>query len=228
MLPILGAVPPSKVTSIPGSRKTKSIVVANGPRRPLLCASEIPGVKASRAPFRRIHNITNRSGGKSRGKADKVPSPHTEVVPSVPCSPEARLKSPTRMPLPPTDCTLATVPAVANLDADMRVGPNSPQFKSLPDPFAELEAIERIERIENKDELGPSTMSRMSRIKRRINCRVAIRRWYAIITIQRQKDHMAIVERLRRRSAGRVIVRAWRMRMQKVAEAKQAAATFQA
>ena len=150
-------------------------------------------------------------------------SKNAAVIPAAPCSPEARLKSPTRMPLPPSGSSPATADDHAG---NSKKFPQSPPFRSLPDPFAELLAIERTERIDMKDKLGPNTMSRMSHIRRHARCRNAIRQWHAVMLVQRRRERLARAENVRTRSAGRVIVRAWRARVHRVAKAKQVEASI--
>jgi hypothetical protein len=239
-MPFLPHVPSTTVTTIRSSRKARQVLVAGGgPARPRFAAADVAGHrKAARVPFRRLHNraagaaADAKSGGKG-GKGGKDPG-HVRLAkaadaaktaktvakivakttavaaaPPPPCSPEARLKSPTRMPLPPAP------------------GPSSPpQFSSLPDPFAELEAVELGERIEKKNELGPTTIARISRLRQRIRCRGAVLQWKAVMLVQRHDARLAQAELLRTRSAGCKIVRAWRDRLRRDAGAKQAAASL--
>ena len=92
------------------------------------------------------------------------------------------------MPLPPSGSSPATADDHAG---NSKKFPQSPPFRSLPDPFAELLAIERTERIDMKDKLGPNTMSRMSHIRRHARCRNAIRQWHAVMLVQRRRERLA-------------------------------------
>ena len=219
IMPFLPHVPSSAVTTIRSSRKAKPVLVSK--TMPRFAAADIAGRKTRpRVPFRRLQKRAKTESNGKGGKAAGLVRPAESVaVPPPPCSPEARLKSPTRMPLPvgldPDSVSNAPKPSTL-----------SPKFSSLPDPFAELEAVERSERIEKKNELGPETMARISLLQNRIKSRNAVYQWKTVMLMQRHEAHLAHVERLRVRSAGLKIVRAWRTRIQRDVVKKQAAASL--
>ena len=102
-------------------------------------------------------------------------------------------------PKPPTLSPQFSSDSVSNAPKPSTL---SPKFSSLPDPFAELEAVERSERIEKKNELGPETMARISLLQNRIKSRNAVYQWKTVMLMQRHEAHLAHVERFRVRSAG--------------------------
>lgn len=136
---------------------------------------------------------------------NEISSVNQDEVPP-PCSPEARQKSPTRMPLPPSILLIPN--GVATLCEHT-------EFSTLPDPFAELEAVEREERIKRKNDLGPATVQSLTAIQDRYCCRRAVQMLHNFMQAQRQKDRMAKIELLQQRVACRLIVSAlksWKQR----------------